>query len=469
MTDTSPRNSILPLTGLRVLDFAQVYAGPTATRLLSDLGADVIKVEGLRRMDITRNFIMPENTAAEDYWNTAAYFLFRNGGKRSLTLDFSEESGGDGLDIVKKLIPHCDVVAESFTPRVMAKFGLDYRSLTAIRPDIIMISMSGYGQDGPWRDFSAYGMGLEPASGISSITGYESGDPLRTGISFTDPYSGIVGAGAVLSALVYRRQSGKGQYIDLSEQEAAIPVVGHALMDYAMNGRAPKRIGNRSHWFAPQGCYRCSGQDDWLVITVRDDAEFAALAQAMGHPEWAADPRFADNALRMANHDALDVLIGAWTSGRGHLEVMRTLQAAGVLAAAVLNPKEVLLDEHLRERGFFDRVDTGNHGVRPAPHQLGAKFSAFEMDSARRAPGLGEHNHEVLSGLLVMSDDEISGLKEKGVIGDVPVSAVPLPVMRMFVQFPLTSYQNMGALGPIEKDYREQLGLPVQEAKKAGE
>ena len=459
----------LPLSGVRVLDLAQVYAGPTCARLLADLGADVIKIEGLKRMDITRNFIMPENVAAEDYWNTAGYFLLRNGGKRSLTLDFSEESGGAGVDIVKKLIPQCDIVVESFTPHVMAKFGLDYKSLTAIKPDIIMISLSGYGQNGPWRDFSAYGMGLEPASGISSITGYENGDPLRTGISFTDPYSGIVGAGAVLAALVYRRRTGKGQYIDLSEQEAAIPVVGYALMEQAMsalggsasggNGRPPKRIGNRSYWYAPQGAYRCTGEDNWLVISIRDDDEFAALAKVLGHPEWATDKRFAGNTSRMQNHDALDALIEAWTDTQDHVEAMHTLQAAGVLAAAVLNPKEVLLDPHLRERGFFDRVDTENAGVRPVPHQLGAKFSAFEMDSARRAPKLGEHNHEVLSSLLGLTDAEIAELAEKQVIGDTPISAVPLPVMRMFVQFPLISYQNMGALGGIETDYKEQLGI----------
>jgi crotonobetainyl-CoA:carnitine CoA-transferase CaiB-like acyl-CoA transferase len=449
----------LPLAGVRVLDLAQVYAGPTCTRLLAALGADVIKIEGLKRMDITRNFIMPENIAAEDYWNTSGYFLLRNGGKRSLTLDFSEESGGAGVDIVKKLIPQCDIVVESFTPHVMAKFGLDYASLTAIKPDIIMISMSGYGQNGPWRDFSAYGMGLEPASGISSITGYENGDPQRTGISFTDPYSGIVGAGAVLAALVYRRRTGKGQYIDLSEQEAAIPVVGHALMEQAMNGRVSKRIGNRSYWFAPQGCYRCSGDDNWLVISVRDDAEFEAMAKTLGHPEWASDKRFVDNTSRIKSHDALDTLIEAWTGTQGHIEAMRSLQAAGVLAAAVLNPKEVLLDPHLRERRFFDLVDTENAGARPVPHQLGAKFSAFEMDSARRAPKLGEHNAEVLSSLLGIGDAEIAELAEKQVIGDTPISAVPLPVMRMFVQFPLTSYQNMGALGGIETDYKEQLGI----------
>lgn len=451
--------SALPLDGVRVLDFSQVYAGPTCTRLLSDLGADVIKVEGLKRMDITRNFVMPENDSQEDYWNKSGYFLFRNGGKRSLTLDFSEESGGAGIDIVKRLVPHCDVVIESFTPHVMAKLGIDYGSLRAIRPDIVMISMSGYGQDGPWRDFAAYGMGLEPASGISSLTGYAGGDPLRTGISFTDPYSGIVGAGAVLSALVYRRRTGKGQYIDLSEQEAAIPVTGYAVMDYAMNGRMPERMGDRSRWYAPQGCYRCAGDDNWLVITVRDDAEWAAFCGAAGHPEWAEDKRYADVLSRFQRHDEIDALIEAWTQGQDHIEAMHTLQAAGVPAAAVLNPKQELLDPHLSERRFFDRVETCNAGLRPVPHQLGAKFSAFEMDSARRAPKLGEHNLEILQGILGMSDAEVAQLEEQGVIGDTPISAVPLPVMRMFVQFPTTSYLNMGALAALDTDYREQLGL----------
>ncbi len=449
----------LPLEGIRVLDFTQVYAGPTCARLLSDLGADVIKVEGVRRMDITRNFVMPENDSSDDYWNKAGYFLLRNGGKRSLTLDFSEESGGAGVEIVKKLIPHCDIVMESFTPHVMEKFGLDYESLKGIRRDIIMISLSGYGQDGPWRDWSAYGMGLEPASGISSITGYRGGDPLRTGISFTDPYSGIVGAGAVLSALIYRRRTGKGQYIDLSEQEAAIPVVGYALMDYAMNGRPPRRMGNRSQWYAPQGCYRCQGEDRWLVLTIRDDAEWQAFCEATGHPEWSTDRRFADVLSRFENHDELDRVITSWTEQQGHIEAMHKLQAAGVMAAAVLSPKEELLDQHLKERGFFDMVETDGNGVRPVPHQLGAKFSAFEMDTGRRAPRLGEHNGEILEGLLGMSPEEVSQLKEQNVIGEEPILGLPIPVMRMFVQWPTTSYLQMGALAAIETDYREQLGI----------
>jgi crotonobetainyl-CoA:carnitine CoA-transferase CaiB-like acyl-CoA transferase len=446
----------LPLAGIRVLDLTQVYAGPTCTRILSDLGADVIKIEGLRRIDITRNFAIADNQSEDDYWNRAGYFLYRNGGKRSLTLDFSDPQA---VELLKRLVPHADVVAESFTPRVMTKFGLDYESLRAVKEDIIMISLSGYGKNGPWHEFTAYGMGLEPASGISSLTGYPGGDPLRTGISFTDPYSGVVGAGAVLSALVYRRRTGKGQHIDLSEQEAAIPVAGYAIMDYAMNQRLPKRIGNRSLWFAPQGCYPCAGEDNWLVITVRDDEEWAALATATGHPEWAEDPRFGTVLGRFEHHDEIDELISAWTREQDQHEAMRTLQAAGVIAAVVLNPKQVLLDPHLKARGFFDLVDTESHGKRPSPKQLGAKFSAFELDAARRAPRLGEHNRDVLQGMLGLSDEEIAALEEQKVIGYEPVSEVPLQLMRMFVQWPNTTYLNMGAAAAIDTDYREQLGI----------
>jgi crotonobetainyl-CoA:carnitine CoA-transferase CaiB-like acyl-CoA transferase len=340
----------------------------------------------------------------------------------------------------------------------MAKFGLDYESLKAIKPEIIMISLSGYGQTGTWRDFTAYGMGLEPASGISSLTGYRDGPPLRTGISFTDPYSGVVGAGAVLAALHYRRRTGKGQYIDLSEHESAVPVTGFALMDQALNGRMEPRIGNRSHWYAPQGVYRCNGEDNWIAITVRDDSEWEAFCHAVGHPEWETG-RFEDALSRFENHDALDDLITSWTREQDHIEAMHLLQKAGVLAAAVLNHKQVLLDPHLRERGAFDMIDQPAVGVRPVSRQVGAKFSAFEPDSARPAPKLGEHNREVLQGLLGLSDEDLARLEEQKVIGDAPEAAVPLDVMRMVVQWPTTTFLQMGSIAGLDTDYREQLGL----------
>ncbi|MBI1886076.1 MAG: CoA transferase [Chloroflexi bacterium] len=445
-----------PLDGVRVLDLTQVYAGPTCTRILCDLGAEVIKVEGVARADSTRGAVLPDNNAEGDFWNRAAYFVFRNAGKKAVTLDLNN---AEGVELFKRLVAHADVVVESFTPRVLRQHGLHYEALRELKPDLVMISLSGYGQTGPWADYSAYGTGLEPASGVSSFTGYRDGEPLRSGISFTDPLTGIVAAAAVLCALHYRRRSGKGQYIDLSEHEAAIPVAGYALMDYLLNGRLPQRIGNRSPWYVPQGCYRCRGDDTWLAITVRNDAEWQALCDAVGHPEWADDERFADVLSRWRHHDEIDALIESWTREHDHIEAMRLLQAAGVIAAAVLNPKQVLLDPHLRERGYFDVVEVPGAGPRPVPRQLGARFASFEPSARGPAPKLGEHNREVLQGLLGLSDEELARLQEQGVIGDEPQFAAPMPAVRALVQWPLTTFLQMGALAALEPDYKAQLGI----------
>jgi benzylsuccinate CoA-transferase BbsF subunit len=286
----------LPLEGVRVVDLTQVFAGPTCTRILADLGADVIRFESPNRLDVTRNLITTDNDGLDHHWLRSSYFTIRNTNKREMVLDLAKD---EARAIFRKLIATADVVAESFTPRVMENFGLGYETLRGIKPNLIMISLSGYGQTGPMRDFAGYGMGLEPASGVSSITGYPGGPPLRSGLSFTDPYSGFVGAGAVLTALHYLRRTGKGQYIDLSEQEAAIPIMGAALLEYQMNARLPERNGNRSPYAAPQGCYRCAGEDRWCVISCSDDAEFARLAAAMGHAEWLDDPRFATILARL--------------------------------------------------------------------------------------------------------------------------------------------------------------------------
>jgi crotonobetainyl-CoA:carnitine CoA-transferase CaiB-like acyl-CoA transferase len=446
----------LPLSGIRVLDLGQVYAGPTCARILCDLGAEVIRVEGIHRMDTIRNLFIAENDGSDDYWNRGSYYVFRNVGKRSVVLEFTDSRG---VDLFRRLVPTFDVVVENFTPRVMKNLGLGYESLRQLRPDIIVISMSGYGQSGAWRDYAAYGTGLEAVSGICSLTGYRDGPPERTGISFTDPVTGLVGAGAVLLALQYRRRTGKGQFIDLSQHEAAIPLIGHALMDFVMNGREPSRMGNRDLVAAPQGCYRCRGEDDWLVISVANDDQWRRLAEAVGRPEWVEDERFADVLSRHRNHDEMDTLIEAWTREQDHIEVMHLLQRAGVTAAAVLNGKEVLLDPHLHERGAFDMVDVPGAGKRPVPRVLGARFSRFEARARGPAPKLGEHNREVLQGLLDISDEEMTGLEAEGVVGTEPVLMYPLPIARQMVVQPLFSFKQMGALLDIEPDYKEQLGL----------
>ena len=232
-----------PLEGIRVMDLTQVFAGPTCTRILADLGAEVIRMEAPTRLDITRNLIHVDNDGQDLPWERTLYFAIRNAGKKEIVVDLNQPRG---RELVRGLIAQSDVLAESFTPRVMRAFELDYEHVRQIKPEIVMISLSGYGQDGPYSDWSAYGMGLEPSSGVSQLTGYAGGPPMRSGLSFTDPYSGFLGAGAVLSALHYRKRTGKGQYIDLSEQEAAIPMLGAALMDFALNARLPRRSGTRT-------------------------------------------------------------------------------------------------------------------------------------------------------------------------------------------------------------------------------
>ena len=447
--------SRLPLEGIRIIDFAQVFAGPACTRILADLGADVIRFESPNRLDVTRNLIITDNDGMDHTWHRASYFVIRNASKREMVVDLAKE---EAREIVRRLAATADVVVESFTPRVMANFGLHYDALKEIKPDIIMCSLSGYGQFGPMRDYAGYGMGLEPASGLSSITGYTDGPPMRSGLSFTDPYSGFIGAGAILTALHYRRRTGKGQYIDLSEQEAAIAIMGAAVTEYQMTGRLKERIGDRSDWAAPQGCYRCAGADRWAVISCSGDAEFARMAAAMGHAEWTDDARFATVLARRENHDALDELITAWTSARDHYDVMRTLQDAGVKAAPVLDGKEILFDPHFKARGQFDVVDQPLLGKRMIPRHVAAKFGRFEAKARSAAPLLGEHNAEVLKE-LGYSDADIAKLQEDGAIADKPNLPVPPALIGAALRLPYDRYVEHGILQAIEPDYREQLGI----------
>ncbi len=447
--------SQLPLEGVKVVDFAQVFAGPACTRILADLGADVIRFEAPGRMDVTRNLIITDNDGIDHHWLRSSYFVIRNANKRGMLVDLSKP---EALEAVRKLASEADVVTESFTPRVMANFGLNYEKIIETNPNVIMCSLSGYGQTGPMRDNSAYGMGLEPGSGLSSITGYKGGPPMRSGLSFTDPYSGFIGAGAILTALQYRRRTGKGQYIDLSEQEAAIPIVGAAILEHEMTGRVPERIGNRSAWAAPQGAYKCAGDDRWAVISVTNDAEFGRMAEAMGHAEWKDDLRFATVLARHENHDALDALITEWTSARDHYDVMHTLQKAGVKAAAVLDGKEILFDPHFKARGQFDVLEQPKLGKRPIPRHVAAKFGRFEAKATKHAPTLGEHNDEVLKE-IGYTDEAIAAMKESGAIGTEPTLAVPANLVSMALKLPYDRYIEHGILQAIEPDYREQLGI----------
>ena len=452
---TTPASD-LPLTGVRVLDLSQVWAGPSCTSILAALGADVVKVEGLVRGDVSHTILYRDEDANEDPWSVGPYYLCHNAGKRGIALNMLDERG---IALFRRLLAACDVLIESFSPRVMRNFGLDYETLREVKADLIMVSLSGYGQTGPYSDYTAYGMGLEAAAGFTSITGYPDGPPRRTSVSFGDPLSGATAAGAVLLALRHRLQTGRGQYIDISQHEAVIPLLGAALMEYQITGRIPDRIGNRSTVAAPQGCYRCRGHDDWLVISIDDDQEWAAFCTTVEHAEWGFDARFRTLDARRQNHDALDDLIGTWTREQDNIEAFHCLQEAGVKAAPVLNGKQILLDPHLHERGHFDILDHGKLGLRPIPRHLVAKFDRMDPKPRRPAPGLGEHNAEVLWELAGVSAAELAELEAAGIIGSRHVQLMPDAELRTKLSFPLQQLLEQGALRAIEPDYLTQLGL----------
>jgi len=443
---------VLPLNGIRILDASWVYAGPTCTRILADMGADVIVVENVNRLDTNRLWFPAENVM-EQFWNRAGYHNKRHMSKRGITLDLNHPKA---VEAFKRLVAWADILVESFSPRVLRNFGLDYPALKEIRPDLIMLSMSGFGQKGPRADWVAYGMGLDGLSGVAAITGYEGGQPLRTAISYSDPIAGIFGAGAVLVALAYKRRTGHGQYIDLSQMESTLGFIGEALMDHAMNQRVWPRTGNRDTSMAPHNCYRCRGEDSWVAIAVATDEEWGALRGVMGEPEWARDERFATTLGRWQNQQELDALIETWTHQHDHRDVEARLQSAGVPAAAVLNNKELVGDPHLRARRFFQLMDHAIIGKRLYPRQVPAVFNGERASARRMAPLLGEHNREVLRGIAGLSEEEVEQLEQEGAIGTEPAYAPRItPQFLANLQLPVDALIKAGAIVGMDPDYRE--------------
>jgi len=416
------------LTGARIIDLSQVFAGPYATKLLADMGVEVIRIEcaarsgrggSLPRMQPGGDFgaSFPNGDTGERSYNRFAYYNEVNRNKYAITLDLSKPRG---VELFNKLVAISDVVVENFSPRVMSNFGLDYTVLQEINPRIIMMSISGYGQDGPYRDCVAYGEGIEAMSGMSKLTAYPNGAPLKPGVAYADAAAGLHAAFAIMAALRYRHIKGVGQYIDLSMREALIPLLGEAIMDYSMNGKIPEPIGNRNTRMAPHGCYRAKGNDRWITIAVSSDEEWRALCRIMDHPQWSRDEQFADADGRLSNQDEIDKMIGKWTIGYDHIELTDMLQSHGIKAGAVLDAAELVDDPHLKERGFFEEVEHTEAGTHIIPG-ISWKMSRTPGCIERPAPCFGEHNRYVFSELLGMSDKEIEDLAQEGVTAEAPL------------------------------------------------
>ncbi len=407
-----------PLAGLRVIDFTVAVAGPIATSVLADLGADVIKVEAPNGRPISGAGAAPLLDGHEDRpYDRLMVFNQLNHGKRGITLDVAHPEGrASFLDLVAK----SDVVVQNFAPRVMGNLGLDFASLQAANPGIILVSMPAFGLDGPFRDRSAYGPGVDAMSGLSHLTGYDDGPPMKPGNYFCDQNAGMLAAFATVAAVHHREHGGGGQHVVLPMIDGEFQVLGDAYMDVAMNGRERHRCGNDHLWMAPHDVFPCRGEDAWVAIAVATDAQWEALCRVIGRPELAPDERFATVEARHRNRQATREAIAAWTGERTHYEAMAALQAAGVPAGAVLNAVELLADPHVRAREAFEYVDVPAVGKTPYP-RVAFTLERTPAPIERTAPAFGQDNDEVFTGLLGLSRETYANLEERGVTSKTPL------------------------------------------------
>lgn len=390
------------LSGLRIIDFTWVLAGPYATRLLADFGAEVIKIQS-------------KKTAKGAESNLTAYFATWNRNKRSITLDMSYP---EAKEIVLRLAGISDAVIENYSPRVMENWELHYEKLREINPRIIMARISAMGQTGPWKDYVAYGATLQSLTGISYMTAFRRDDPLGIGYAYGDHVVGLFTVFAVLAALECRDRTGQGCCIDLSGYEALCATMGPALLHAALNGKPLMPQGNRPCWgdAAPYGCYKCSGEDRWCVIAVFNDDQWYGLCQASGNLHWAKDTRFASFSGRKENEKELDELLSQWTAQYAPEEIVGLLQEAGLSSGIVQDADDLANDPELAAREFFLSLDHPVLG-RTVSDRSPIRFKDNDSICRKAAPLLGEANQYVYRELLGFTEKQISDYIERGIIG----------------------------------------------------
>jgi len=391
--------SSAPLAGIRVLDFTHVLAGPFCTRLLADLGADVVRIESSKHPDHP----WPSTYISGD--GRHASYLNTNRSKRSVAIDLKDEVG---QKIASRLAGVADVVIENFSAGVMGRLRLDYETLQSANPGLIYISMSGYGHDGPRRDWTSMNMNLQGYSGLMMVTGAEGDPPTAISNSWNDYIGGLHACFAILQAVDQRLASGKGARIDLSQFECSASMIGPLLLSSGVNGTAPLRRGNRSAVFAPMGVYRCAGTDEWCALSVETDEQWKALTNAMGQEQWGSDNRFATVAGRMHHHNEIDRQLQAWTQPLPNTDVERRLKAAGVPAARMRRINDVI--ESADGATVFAKMEEPRLGSMLTT-RLPFSIASDSFPPPRSAPALGENTTEVLREWLNLSDEEIAAIK----------------------------------------------------------
>lgn len=396
----------LPLEGIRVIDFGQMWAGPHLTQWLVVLGAEVIKVESAIKLDFMRMVGTPPGIDRGNP-NGGTAFMSLNFGKKSITLNMNQPRA---RELARELIKKSDIVTENFGGPVLDRWGLSYDELKEIKPDIIVYAGSGYGRSGPHMARPAYAEIVEAFDGSTYLNGYPGGDPYTVGVSpWTDGTQAMHGAFAIMAALYHRNNTGEGQYIDAAMIEASTNFLGEMVMAYTMNGATGERLGNRDAVMAPHNCYRCKGDDEWVAIAIHNEDDWRAFCRAIGNPEWVSRRDFETAQGRREHQDELDELITGWTKQHGQYEVMELLQKDGIAAGASLNVKDLVSDPQLINRRFFVEQhhpvvgDLTLAGL-PWRPKIGV---ATEYTPA---PLLGEHNRLVFGEILGLSAEEIDRL-----------------------------------------------------------
>jgi crotonobetainyl-CoA:carnitine CoA-transferase CaiB-like acyl-CoA transferase len=405
----------LPLAGVRVVDFTAFWAGPVATSLLGALGAEVIKVESIQRLDGMRWAGGP--AGSQPLWEWSSVFHGVNPGKRDVTLDLSHP---DGLALAKRLVERGDVVVENFSPRVMEQFGLGWDDVRALNPRAIMCRMPAFGLDGPWRDRVGFAMTIEQVTGLAWVTGHPSGPPLvPRGVC--DPLGGMHAAFAVLLALEQRERTGLGQLVEVPLVESGLNAAAEQVVEWTGNGQLLERQGNRSRWAAPQGVYETAEHNRWVALSVETDEQWEAMRRVLGDPEWAAAVELATHEGRLAAHDAIDEHLRAWFATQPRDLAAETLIRAGVTAAPAVNGRETGWSPHHDVKPFFQWFEHPITGWTPYPSfpfTVDGSYLAYDGP----APVLGQHNDEVLRDVLGLDDDAIADLRERKIVGERPAA-----------------------------------------------
>lgn len=415
--NTGPKNTLivpdLPLKDLTIVDLSMGWAGPLAARNLADMGATVIKIEGCARFDWFRNWEASQEWIDNDGAEKAINFIYVNRNKLDVTLDFEIN---EGRELLLKLIESADAVVENYSGGVLPKLNLHYHALKQVNPELVMVSMPAFGSTGPWAKFRAYGSTVEQAAGLPHLQGVEASPPTMLHVAFGDAIAGLYGTAALLTALLHKKNTGEGQFVDLSQAECMLPSAIHGILNQSVLGEAPRRLGNYRPDHYVHGVFPCSGHNNWLLIRIKTDQQWVSAANKI-------KALFRYNALsadeKRSKFVEIERSLAAWTKENDAKSLMRELRGDGIDATALNSVSNLMDDPHLVSRGYMQFLERDYVGRQPHPS------SPWRLENdpiciEQSAPTLGQHNKEVLGGILGLSDADLKGLQENGIIGDKP-------------------------------------------------